>query len=389
MTLKPRRFLRPQFSLRTLMIVVTILALPLAVVAYDFHTASRRLEAMTRLEDEGHPVIVADDYARADAQIWRCSIWAKIYNHRGFHPVQAIMFRQNATPGILQLATHFPETETIMIQAARLDKASAEKIGRSMRLATLELNCPRETGALQALVDTADRVEILEVYEGSDINECDFSGRLPRLWRLSIRSSAYTGANLKTLTCRDSLGALEILFSERLTDDAFAGLGRFSKLTYIAVHGTELSHAMLRDLASRRGLRTLSLTHCKFPDDWPEQPFDWPELDVLDLSHTNAADAHLRSFRDCRALRWVKLAGCPIGDEAFDVLTQLPDLQILDLAETQVTRAGALRLLSCPKLANLKLPKSLFDEGIGQVFAQAGNCQVWFPMDELPIDDAP
>lgn len=380
------RIFRPQFSLRTMLIAMALIAAPLALIAHDFHTASRRLEAIRQLEAEGHYVLTHNHTTWDNAFSWRFLLWMKISNHPGFHSVKEIELNYNANLQAYSLVVQFPEAEELIVRAERLEKASADRIGRSLRLKKLRLRCSMEAGALQALVDTVNRLEELEVHNAPDLNECDFSGKLPRLRSLHIYSSTYTGANLRTLMCCETLEEISIVVPGRLVNDAFEGIDRFSELNTVTIFGAHLSNSMLRDLAKLRGLQTLSFSNCTFPDDWPEQPFDWPELHWLNLSHSNVTDSHLQSFQNCLALRVVEVVGCPLGDESVEVLTRLPNLTALYLSETQVTKEGVLPLLSCRKLEQLWLSKSLANEGLKQIFAQSGNCRVAFSGIDDPFD---
>jgi outer membrane protein assembly factor BamB len=193
---------------------------------------------------------------------------------------------------------------------------------------------------------------------------------------LSLAGSRVTGAGLKQLATVKSLTGLNLAFCRQMTDDSFAHLQQFERLSLLIAAGTSITESGLKYVAGVRNLRALDLEFCEGVTDAACTPIgSMSELRALTLAKTGfepirVTDAGLAELSRLPELEMLNLTGNSVTDNGLKLLASLPHLQDLDLSRLAITDAGLKHLAEVKGLRRLLL---LFSEGFaGPIVTDAG-----------------
>jgi Leucine-rich repeat (LRR) protein len=179
-----------------------------------------------------------------------------------------------------------------------------------------------------------------------------------------------TDATLHDLLEKGSLHTLADAFgqdnSRPQTDDAIIGL---------ALQGTQVTDAGLRELAALKNLTTLYLGavpggHSHITDMGLKEVVTHKNLTNLSLSGTKVTDAGLKELATLEKLTTLDLGNTQVTDVGLKELATLKNLTTLDLRNTQVTDVGLKGLAAHKSLLTLRLDNtSVADAGLKELAA--------------------
>jgi hypothetical protein len=193
--------------------------------------------------------------------------------------------------------------------------------------------------------------------------------QLARVRNLSNLQYLHLGAEGRFYTWfrLEHLSGLTRLETLRLQATAFLGLEHLAALPKLrdvnlqgAIAGTELQH-----LVRSRSLRVLKLSH--LDDEGVTHLGSLSQLEELDLSKVSLVraiepalvfdlkDHHLESIGKLRKLRRLSLGGTFVTDDGVDHLRGLTELEELDLTGTRVSSVGLAALRDMKRLRRLSL----------------------------------
>jgi hypothetical protein len=360
-TIPPRRrWLR--FSLRSLLILITVLSIWLGV---KVNQARRQKEAVAALRQLGATVYYS--HQRRDT-------FPNSYDLANDLSVPGWL-RELAGDDFFQSAACVqvlgPVTDDALVHLAALPHLESLKLslgGAGVSDAGLA-NLPRPDRLVYCLVDGtsvgdefvkrlagARRLETLSL-GGTRVSEQGLRslGELSELKSLALDNTPIGDAGLKALPGMPALETLQIS-GTRVTDAGLAHIVRFKRLLGIQLNHTAISDAGLAHLAALPRLRELDLqaTQVRGPGLAKIVPglSGW-----LNLKDTPIDDESLVYLREAIELQVLNLEGTAVTDAGMERLRRLPKLSLICLEGTQVTKEGiAVLTKALPNLGIVSKP---------------------------------
>jgi Leucine Rich Repeat (LRR) protein len=384
-----------QFSLRTLLIVVTLASLPLAAYVWLRSAAQRQARAVAELRQMGatvqysfEPAPAAAPGAKAPAaktpppetafQRWaRRNLGSDFAHHvdsiamgrpgRTGDPQQWRDFFQHARElrGVKVLQMHgatigdddlarlpFLETlERLVVDRTLATDAAMLPLSRATQLRTLELtDTPVGDRALEAI--DAPRLQEL-VLRRTMISNRGLAplADMPELSRLSLSSVRVTGSGVVAIGPKPKLTHLELV-DMPLDDQAVRGLSSLTNLEELLLVATRITGSDLDQLAPLTKLKRLSLAGSPIDDAGLAKLPPLPGCVHLDLSFTDITDEGIRRARLPPNLQQIVLNGTLVRDQTLLRLEGLPKLAAVEVKYTDVTPMGVQQFQSArPKCA--------------------------------------
>ena len=330
-----------QYRLRTLLIVMTILA---AGLGWWSHKARQQRVAVEVIRSAGGLIIY--DFEKRNLQ--RPSYWpAGLVDALGvdfFADVHVVDLQyDHSGPRYMGLNRWQSNTGT---------DAQMAHIGRLSKLRILRLG-----GAT------------------TDAGSSNIRG-LTALEQLDLGSTRVTDAGLEHLEGLMALRRLS-LDAVHLTDSGLKHLSRFSRLEQLNISRTRVTNAGLEHLAGMTALKSLSLRELPVTDSGLEKIKGLKSLEGLDLAQTRITDAGLEHLRAFTALIRLDLYGTQVTDAGLRHLRGLTSLQSLQLSDTQVTDAGLEHLRDLTALRKIDAVNTkITNAGVSRLKQALPNCEI-------------
>jgi hypothetical protein len=159
---------------------------------------------------------------------------------------------------------------------------------------------------------------------------------------LNLDGTQVTDAGLEQLSGLTQLRALN-LDSTRVTDAGLKHLKGLRQLERLSLRWTQLTDAGFEHLKGLTQLRSLYLNGTKVTGAGFVHLKGLKELSALELSGTQVTDAGLEHLKELR-LSWLHLRWTPVTDAGMEHLKGMHDLELLDLRNTKVTEKGVKKL---------------------------------------------
>lgn len=190
---------------------------------------------------------------------------------------------------------------------------------------------------------------------GANADISDSLARIPWVRGLFLNAGSVDDEGMRVVGRMRSLEILMIWDAEEIGDAGVEQLRDLPNLRYLHLGGSQVGDRGLQAIASLPGLEGISMQENRF---------------------TDAGIAHLRGHPRLRSV-WVGglHALTPLTDACVADLASLPQLEELDLQHTQVTVAGLRPLTSCGRLKKLFLSGSAADDLAGATAILPG-CQI-------------
>ena len=209
-----RRWLR--FGLRTMLVLVFLLALPLAWITYEVRDVRHQREAIDAIEAGGgyvYPYL----YHREETNRWqafRLRLLRKLFGEEDYPRIRVVqLVEPQQVNTLVPLLSRFPYLEQLTLPSATLDDRSVQVIATSPNLRELEL------------VDTGINVEQMKILT-----------RSPTITEVTLQRASASDSIVGQLP---QLAALtEVIFVDATTTDhGMSALGQCRQLTSIEIHG--------------------------------------------------------------------------------------------------------------------------------------------------------
>ncbi len=326
MSVKRRRWWR--YSLRTMLVVVTLLCVWLGIVS-KWAIDQRRIVAVIK-ETGG---IVEYDYDEDDP------------------------FGEAATPNWLEepIGVDYFHTVTLV----QIPAMSGPERGRASTGSAIDGNIEL-IGKLPAL-----RYLFLQDYSVRD-HEVRVLGRLTHLVELHLDVSDVSDSGLEHLRDLKQLTKLSLRSSGRESAIADAGLAHLNglrKLDYLDVGGTQVTGTGLAYL-SGAPLKQIELDGTPFNDAGLRTLQILPKLESLTLSETQVTDAGLPLLRALPKLAELSLNNTNVTGSGLE---GLKTLETLCLTHTRITDEQMAYIARMPKLRSLDLTSAQVTDAIGPI----------------------
>jgi Leucine-rich repeat (LRR) protein len=367
---------RFQFTLRSLLLFVVVVAIPCDWFAVELRqarkeqTAVRKLEALNCIIDYLPPPDTPE------------------------HP--ALAREPRAPPSLLRRFLgdcFFEDAGRADCETPRLPDASLENLREMTQLRELWLGCwspwpeDEERGATDAGLRSLrwlSHLETLTITAGPQLTDLGLEnlrnlGELQRLWISNGRG--ITDAGL------ESIGALPHLRELTITNSSVTAAGvrhieRLQNLRRLVLIQSLVSDAGLERLKHLSGLRVLVLDDACVTDAGLRHIGAMTELRALSLQNAKVGDTGMGYLRGLTKLRGLSLRGTGVGDAGLEHLSGLTQLEQLDLSGTKASDAGLEHLKGLTRLGELDLTGTKVGRAGNDGFrrlAQSRNLRTDFP----------
>ena len=150
----------------------------------------------------------------------------------------------------------------------------------------------------------------------------------PKLKILGLHWNKITDNGLKHIKALDQLQALDLQSTE-ITDKGLESLGGFSSLQWLSLFNTKITDAGLKNLQGLKEIHDLYLGETEITDSGLENIKGLTRLKRLGLDHTKISDAGLVHLRGLSQLENLYLKGTKVTDAGVEGLQKaLPNLKI-------------------------------------------------------------
>ncbi|MEX2118862.1 MAG: hypothetical protein WD847_04565 [Pirellulales bacterium] len=175
--------------------------------------------------------------------------------------------------------------------------------------------------------------------------------RSTSLQRLSLNGTQVTDGGLVHLSGLTSLQGLN-LQGTQVGDAGVAHLSGLTSLQALNLRGTQVTDMGLAHLRGLTSLQSLFLSGTQVTDAGLAHLSSLTSLQGVELSRTQVTDAGLAHLSGLTSLVWLHLDGTQVSDAGLPYLSRLTSLQGLFLVDTQVMDAGCRQLRAAlPKCA--------------------------------------
>jgi hypothetical protein len=344
--IEKKRCWRPwQFSLRAMLLLMSVAAVWLGVVT---HRAREQKQAVEAIRSAG-----GEAYCEHEIRLGNEKAGLPPSAHERFAP--APRWLRN------WLGDDYVADVTSVYFAIATD-ADMKHVGRLTHLKHLDLSQAR------ALSDSGiahiARLEHLEELKLDNTGITDgalaYLGGLTRLRHLRLSGTAIDGSGLEYLRGLQDLEVLE-LQETKITDDSLANVAQLANLRHLWLCGTPIGDAGLKQLAILKNL-------------------EW-----LHLNETRITGRGLAAISGLTGLRQLSLANTAVDDAGLQHLAQMHELEGLDLSGCDVTGVG-LRHLSGIKLTSLVLDRTRISDGVMLVIASLQVEELWIRETKVTAD---
>jgi hypothetical protein len=355
-----RRWLR--FSLRSLLILITVLSIWLGV---KVNQARRQKEAVAALRELG--ALVRYEHQKLDSKPNAYDTekdlsvpgWLRdLAGDDFFQTVVHVHFLRPVTDEDLIHLAALPRIERLVLTDNQKDVTDAglAHLPRPDRLVHfVAYGTSLGDDFIRRLADS-DRLEMFGLFGGRVTDDGLRSlGALPRLTALAIENTHVGDAGLDALDGMPALTAVR-LGGKQFTDAALARLARHKNLSSLYLIDTSITDDGLKHLAT---LPTLELSLESSNVRGPGLAFIAPLLNgSLNLNGKLIDDASLAYLKVAKGIVAMNLEGTAITDAGLAHLHGLSKLSAICLEGTKVTKQGIAKLTTAlPGLAVVTAPK--------------------------------
>ena len=298
---------RFQFSIRSLLVLVVVVAIPFSWLAVEMKAAREQKQVVTRInETEGW---IAYDYQFDPADTWI----------------------ENPQP---------PEPSWLRYL-----------IGDDFFFEIVEIRFEKHLNSLDEQTERVPKVTNADLAE--------YPKRLPRLRNLTLSDTGVTEVGLSYLKGVTNLESLR--FTRRdgvISAGEVQQLGELRQLRYLSLWCMEITDADLQHLECLTELQSLQLACNPLTDQCLVHLSSMAQLKSLNLRYTRVTDSGLQMLAVLNQLLDLNIEGTKITDVGLEHLKGLKQLRELRLGDTQVTDAGLEHLTGLTQLRELDLSRT-------------------------------
>lgn len=340
------RFIRLQFSLRTLMLVTLVLGPPAAYLS-NFAIHVRRQRAIVVKIDELCGSVIYEHQQNArnpqdapppgpafmrwlfgnDAYMHVCHVFVGADLNRFFGT--GLTSWENSDLSIL---AGLPRLQELTVVKLSVNDKGMRCISRVRSLRRLNLEGPQISREGVAQLRHNRQLEYLGL-DGPGITDETLRGlrELKGLKHLVLHDTAITSAAVKNLEHLTELQTLEIDPASEIDDEALKSLAKLPNLTTLEIGHSKVTYQGLAFLAGHQRLTELILRSSEITDAGMPYLLELPSLRKLDLSHTKITNAGLPTLAKISTLVELDLRGNGLGRKSKDFFRDHAKLQTLKL----------------------------------------------------------
>lgn len=389
----PRRL---RFTLLTLLVLVTSIAIALGFVTREWRSAHRKRQVAETIQHIGGRVTWGKPpEAKGTIRGWLHFFLGDAY----FAEARDVSFRPRSE-GDLDLLHTFPGLEWLGLSGQGVTDGAIERLTSHEQLRELQL-----TNAVigQPGLNALSRLPSLSYLRFSSCALSDVASErgllalraLPGVTNISFQNCGLTDDSLKALCGLPSLvdlylnepkvtevgilflrsanPALSINFdvqrsyfgSQLVLENCLPSAAKMPHVKELAFKGPCTSDRILPILKETRSLTSLRLERCRISDDGLEHLGTLMQLTKLELFGTHVSEARLSELRRAPELATLESSDCRITDAGLEHLRNLNAMTELRVVDCQITDDGMKCLQALKSLSSLTISGSgITDEGM-------------------------
>jgi Leucine-rich repeat (LRR) protein len=353
----PRRRWRFQFSLRSLLIFVSVCGAlsgwigtmlkrvhdQRAVVKkiqnlggevyYDYQKTEGRWGIQTKNEPPGPRWLrwmLGDDFFANAEYVF-------------FNSLQIVLKEED-----LALLRDLPNIKDIAVFSPGITDQGLEILGSLPNLEGLNLSDAKSiTGEGLGRLENAQKLKSLTLY-GVAVNDSTVAhiDKLANLQSLQLVKTSVTDDGLASIARLSHLKYLDIFLNGSLTYKSLNSIGQLQSLESLCIIGNSAFDRDFDRLKALHKLKTLKINSCSFHDEDMEILSEFKELTVLHLSGSLITDDGMVHLQSLTKLQELNLSNTQIGNPGLAHLKPLTNLEQLSLSSTKIDKDG-LKQLEC------------------------------------------
>jgi len=187
----------------------------------------------------------------------------------------------------------------------------------------------------------------------------------------NLSSQAFAYVNELT-----ELRELALVGARKIDDQHTVHLAKLTNLRSLWLRDTSVSDKTLAHVSSLTQLECLDVSQTNVGDTGVECLIGLSKLKRLNLSRTNVGDAGLESIAKLRRLQVLDLAGTKITDAGMRSISQLDHVKSLDLYPSTVTDARLIQLKSLKELQTLDIGPHITKEAADELRSALPQCKI-------------
>lgn len=319
---------RPQFGLRMLFVLATVVSIPLGIWSSREHAYRARIVAANKLRSSNDMFEIGIGTS-ADSSDPCCP------EHRWSGPARSALERADVVTSLY--ASDYGVTP--------LSDEEVSAILCFPTLTCLKLWHHKITGVQLARIATLPLLEHLNLAGArvSDEGACHL-GNLRSLRDLDLSHTNISDAALAGLPRLQNLEDLD-LWGTEVTDEGIRHLAGLHSLRCLRLGDTKITGAALAHLSALTRLTHLALCRDDIDDESLLHLTGLRELEYLDLQGTRITDEGVDALRQFDSLHSLELHSCPISDAGLAHLSEMRSLKYVGLSHARfATAAGVAQL---------------------------------------------
>lgn len=403
---------RLRFSLRTLLIITVLVAIPSAWLGKHWLRTRIQRPIVAKILANGGSVTYDYQYDRGEYDGTKTPPgWKPLRAILGddfFAVAKIVMYgfgrpKSNTSIEFEQLS----ELEQLGLNAAGMKDETICKLATLQKLSTLVLTnlnvvpetirklaaCPALTHLTLGGENDLSRQHLAELKHFSKLRHfqwvnspLDDDGLLAICELSNLESLDLLGnrdpATAKTLTKRgfhglSKLKSLQALQMSGPANDAMTAIANLPALEGVQLWADDLTDQGLLNLATLKQLVSFKSDSDNITDAGLKVFSNTPNLEWLRLGSTKITDAGIANLNSLTKLKWLELSSPGITDASLPILLQMIELEMLTLREAKLTDQGLQQLAGLPKLKQLQITLSpnLTADGVNQLRTKLPNCR--------------
>ena len=173
-----------------------------------------------------------------------------------------------------------------------------------------------------------------------------------------------------------NLRELSVFRATGIDDQGTHHLRNLKDLRILFLQGTSISSETTTHVAGLHKLEWLTLSYSKVDDSGLRELTNLKNLSLLRLGYTNISDDGISALANFPELTHLTLGGTKITDAGLPTIGKLTQLESLELFPSEITDAGLIHLRSLKKLKSLTIGPHISIAAANRLRADLPDCRV-------------
>jgi hypothetical protein len=300
-----------------------------------------------------------------------------------FSYVETVSFAWTEEPGKLDphILLQLPRLKVVVLRGDQVSDEWLMCVAQLPDLRGLALYGDSQGTATAAGIAQLRRAKHLEALSlsGEWLTDANLSGVRELKHLRSIEIGMAPNVTSAMFTNFDDLTALNQLVvsrAEGVDDQHTHHLRRLKNLRALWLQGTSITDASVAHIAELKQLEWLDLAETEVGDPGVEQLAASTTLIRLNLRNTKVADAGARALARLPRLEHLELGGAAITDASLPAIAEMTTLETLELWPTAISDDGLLPLTELQNLRRLSIGPHITKEAANKLRKMLPSCEV-------------